>query len=162
MRLKAAGAAARQGRTLRRRRQSVWFYLYIPLFSPHTSLVSGRQPERLRGTLSPQLRANAAIVFGSTGMKAIFVALIAALLAAPAFAQAPKKVPAYGETEKDKTPEEKRAEREAEKAYERSLGNIPTQKAVDPWGNVRGDAPKETKAPAAKKTKTGASGAQPQ
>ncbi|NOJ49532.1 hypothetical protein [Bradyrhizobium archetypum] len=67
------------------------------------------------------------------------VAMIA-LLAGPAVAQ---KGPArYGETDKDKTPSEKAAEREAERAYQRSLGNIPEQqKSSDPWGTMRGDSP---------------------
>ncbi len=90
-------------------------------------------------------------------MRVVAIAVIAAFLAGPALAQQ-KNIPKYGELDKDKTPEEKQAERDAEKAYQRSLGNIPAQKPVDPWGNVRGDAPKETKAPAAKKTKTGSSG----
>lgn len=90
-------------------------------------------------------------------MRVVAIAVIAAFLAGPALAQQ-KSIPKYGELDKDKTPEEKQAERDADKAYQRSLGNIPAQKPVDPWGNVRGDAPKETKAPAAKKTKTGSSG----
>jgi hypothetical protein len=91
-------------------------------------------------------------------MRVVAIAVIAAFLAGPALAQQ-KSIPKYGELDKDKTPEEKRQEKEAEDAYKRSLGNIPAQKAVDPWGNVRGDAPKQdAKAPAAKKTKTGSSG----
>jgi len=89
-------------------------------------------------------------------MRVVAAAVIVAFMAVPAFGQ-DKQVPRYGETPKDKTIEEKQAERDAEKAYRRSLGNIPdTQKPVDPWGNVRSDSsPKpETKAPA-KKTKTG-------
>jgi hypothetical protein len=59
------------------------------------------------------------------------------LLAGSALAQ---KGPArYGETDKDKTPTEKAAEKDAERAYQRSLGNIPEQKNVDPWGIARGD-----------------------
>jgi hypothetical protein len=89
-------------------------------------------------------------------MRIIAAAVIVAFLAGPAFAQQ-KSIPKYGEEEKEKTPEEKRAMKDAEEAYKRSLGNIPAQKPVDPWGNVRSDnSPKpETKAPA-KKTKTGA------
>jgi hypothetical protein len=91
-------------------------------------------------------------------MRVVAIAVIAAFLAGPALAQQKKVLP-YGEMEKDKTPEEKQADRDAEKAYQRSLGNIPAQKPVDPWGNVRGDTPKQdSKAPAAKKTKTGSSG----
>src|SRR5262249_60612709 len=99
---------------------------------------------------------------GSTRMRvvaaAVVVAFLASTLAGPAFGQ-DKPVPRYGEKDKEKTPEEKRQEKDAEEAYKRSLGNIPAQKAVDPWGNVRSDtSPKpETKAPAAKKTKTGTS-----
>ena len=62
---------------------------------------------------------------------------VTALLAGSALAQ---KGPArYGETDKDKTPTEKAAEKDAERAYQRSLGNIPEQKNVDPWGIARGD-----------------------
>jgi hypothetical protein len=88
-------------------------------------------------------------------MRVVAAAVIIAFLAGPAFAQ-DKAIPRYGEVDKDKTPVEKQAERDAEAAYKRSLGNISAQKAVDPWGNVRSDnAPKpEAKAPA-KKTKTG-------
>jgi hypothetical protein len=91
-------------------------------------------------------------------MRVIAAAVIVAFLAGTGLAIAQDKpIPKYGEKDKDKTPEEKRQEKDAEEAYKRSLGNIPAQKAVDPWGNVRSETtPKpETKAPA-KKTKTGA------
>ena len=89
-------------------------------------------------------------------MRVIAAAVIVAFLAGPAFAQQQKPIPKYGEPDKEKSAEEKNAEREADRAYRRSLGNIPEQKPVDPWGNVRSDSsPKpEAKAPA-KKTKTG-------
>ena len=88
-------------------------------------------------------------------MRVVAAAVIMAFLAGPAFAQ-DKPIPKYGELDKDKTPAEKQAEKDAEAAYKRSLGNISAQKPVDPWGNVRGDnaSKPETKAPA-KKTKTG-------
>src|SRR5262245_35030879 len=73
------------------------------------------------------------------------------LLAGPALAQ--QKGPArYGEEDKPKTGAEIAAERDAEKAYKRSLGNIPEQQKSDPWGTMRGDnsAPKADKAAAAK------------
>lgn len=91
-------------------------------------------------------------------MRVIAAAVIVAFLAGPAFGQAQQPIPRYGEKDKDKTPQELQAERDAEAAYKRSLGNIPAQKTVDPWGNVRGDSPpkQDTKAPS-KKTKTGAS-----
>ena len=60
-----------------------------------------------------------------------------ALLAGPAWAQ--KEPARYGEPDKDKTQTEIAAEKEAERAYQRSLGNIPEQKSTDPWGTVRSD-----------------------
>lgn len=80
-----------------------------------------------------------------------------ALLAGPALAQ---KGPAkYGEEDKPKTPAEIAAEKEAERAYQRSLGNIPQQKSSDPWGTMRGDSapPKAAaKTPAKPKSAEGA------
>jgi hypothetical protein len=83
------------------------------------------------------------------------------LLAGPAAAQ---KGPAkYGEEDKPKTPAEIAAERDAERAYRRSLGNIPEQqKSTDPWGTVRSDSapPKAAaKAPQAKPKAKSAEGA---
>ena len=64
---------------------------------------------------------------------------VMALLAGPASAQGgPAK---YGEPDKVKTPTEKAAERDAERAYQRSLSNVPEQKASDPWGIARESAP---------------------
>ena len=81
--------------------------------------------------------------------------VVAALLAAPASAQ---QVPRYGEETKEKSAQEKQADKAAEQAYKRSLGNIPDQGPTDPWGTVRSnnDAPKASAAKA-KKTKTGSS-----
>jgi len=80
-------------------------------------------------------------------MRVFLAVMMAALLAGPAYAQAEKPIPRYGDTAKEKSPQEKDAEKEAERAYQRSLGNIPNQGPTDPWGNVRSDgAPK----PAAK------------
>jgi hypothetical protein len=80
--------------------------------------------------------------------------LVATFLAAPAYAQ--QHVPRYGEETKDKTPQEKEADKAADRAYKRSLGNIPDQGPTDPWGTVRSnnDAPKASAAKT-KKTKTG-------
>ena len=90
-------------------------------------------------------------------MRVVAAAVIMAFLAGPAFAQ-DKAIPKYGEADKDKTQAEKQAEKDAEAAYKRSLGNIPDQGPTDPWGAVRGnsDAPKAstTKASAAKAKKT--------
>jgi len=67
------------------------------------------------------------------------IALLAVVMTLPASAQ--KHVPTYGETEKDQTTTEKAAEKEAQRAYERSLGNIPEQKGADPWGIARDNSP---------------------
>ena len=92
-------------------------------------------------------------------MRVFRAALVIAFLAAPAYAQQ-KSIPKYGEETKDKTPQEKEADKAAERAYQRSLGNIPDKGPTDPWGTVRtnNDAPKSTaKIPAAKQppAKTG-------
>ena len=86
-------------------------------------------------------------------MKMIGIVAVMALLAGPALAQT--QAPAiqkYGDPDTEKTQAEKTGEKEAEKAYRRSLGNIPEQKSADPWGTVRSDntaAPKAAaKAPA--------------
>jgi hypothetical protein len=62
-----------------------------------------------------------------------------ALLSANAYGQT-APVPRAGEAEKDKTQPQIAAERAAEEAYRKSLGNIPDRGSVDPWGNVRPDA----------------------
>jgi hypothetical protein len=81
-------------------------------------------------------------------MKILGAVVAIALLAGPAYAQ---NVPRYGETDKDKSPQQKEADKEAERAYQRSLGNIPEQKSTDPWGVVRSDnAPKPAAKTAAK------------
>jgi hypothetical protein len=86
-------------------------------------------------------------------MRVVTAAVIVAFLCGPAFAQAPPPIQQAGEADKEKTAVEKAAEKDAEKAYRRSLGNIPEQKANDPWGNVRGDKPADKSAdkPAAPK-----------
>ena len=85
---------------------------------------------------------------------------VIALFAGPAAAQ---KGPAqYGEEDKPKTPAEITAEKDAERAYRRSLGNIPEQQKADPWGTVRSDSapPKAAaKAPPAKPKAKSAEGA---
>lgn len=82
------------------------------------------------------------------------------LLTGAALAQ---KGPArYGEEDKPKTPAEIASEKDAERAYRRSLGNIPEQQKQDPWGTVRSDnaAPKAAaKAPSAKPKAKSAEGA---
>ncbi|MEH2555875.1 hypothetical protein V1286_003404 [Bradyrhizobium algeriense] len=63
---------------------------------------------------------------------------VIAALTGPVWAQNP--IPRYGETDKEKSATEKAAERDAERAYKRSLGNIPEQKSTDPWGTMRSDS----------------------
>jgi hypothetical protein len=75
-------------------------------------------------------------------MRFLLAVALIGLLVGPSYAQE-KPVPGYRASEKDKTPTEKAADVEAERAYKRSLGNIPDQGPTDPWGNVRSDgAPK--------------------
>ena len=85
---------------------------------------------------------------------------VIASLAGPAWAQA--SIPKYGDPDKVKTPADIAAEKDAEKAYRRSLGNIPEQQKTDPWGTMRSDtaAPKAAaKAPPAKPKAKSAEGA---
>jgi hypothetical protein len=70
-------------------------------------------------------------------MKALGAAAIFALLAGPVLAQQQAPVPRYGEKDKEKTYNEKQLERDAERAYQRSLGSVPEKGPVDPWGNAR-------------------------
>jgi hypothetical protein len=89
-------------------------------------------------------------------MRVLLAAALIALMAGSANAQG-RGVPAAAEPAKPKSPQEIQAEKDAEKAYKRSLSNIPDQGPADPWGNMRGgDAPKPvTKVAPSKKTKTG-------
>ena len=69
-------------------------------------------------------------------MKVLGAAAIVALLAGPVYAQQ-KPIPQYGDLGKAKTQNEIDEEKAAEKAYQRSLGNVPDKGPVDPWGNAR-------------------------
>ena len=57
-------------------------------------------------------------------MRVFAAAAVIALLAGPAYAQT-EHVPKYGEPDKEKTPQQIQSEKDAQRAYERSLGNIP-------------------------------------
>ena len=94
-------------------------------------------------------------------VRAFIAASVIVALAGPAWAQQ-KPMQRYGEKDKDKTWGEMDQEKEAERAYKRSLGNVPDKGPVDPWGNARSaEAPKpaakaDAKAVSAKpKAKTG-------
>jgi hypothetical protein len=94
-------------------------------------------------------------------MRIVLAAVVLALLVGPAFAQNVDHVPQYGEEDKEKTPEQKRSEKAAQDAYQRSLSNIPNKSPTDPWGAVRStDTPKPTATTAKpKKTKAGSADA---
>jgi hypothetical protein len=87
-------------------------------------------------------------------MRVLRLAAVFAVLAGPAYAQMPN-INLIPELE-SKTPEQKAADQERDKAYKDSLRKIPDAKtSSDPWGTVRAvDAPKAS-APARPKTKTG-------
>ena len=78
-------------------------------------------------------------------MRVFLAALMVAVMAGPAFAQQQPNVK-YGEPEPDKTQAQKESDRQAERAYQRSLGNIQDKGPSDPWGTVRSDGnpPKNT------------------
>jgi hypothetical protein len=62
------------------------------------------------------------------------VALLTVLLTGPVLAQQAKP-PAP--TDPPKSPSEIQAEKAADRAYKRSLGNIPDKPPADPWGGAR-------------------------
>jgi hypothetical protein len=88
-------------------------------------------------------------------MKLLSVVAVLALLTGPAAAQMMNLMPEV----KTKSPEEKEQDAITDKAYRESLRKIPdTKAAVDPWGNVRSEAPKapaKAAAPKQPRTKTG-------
>jgi hypothetical protein len=89
-------------------------------------------------------------------MRVFRVAAIIALLAGPAYAQQTEApMPRYGDIDKPaKTQQQIDNDREAAKAYEHSLGNIPDKGPSDPWGNTRSaDAPKPVAKPVTKAAK---------
>jgi hypothetical protein len=84
-------------------------------------------------------------------VRAFIAAVMIAALAGPAWAQQ-KPVQRYGEKDKEKTPNEIQQERDAERAYQRSLGSVPEKGPVDPWGNARSVETPKGDAKAAAKT----------
>ena len=78
-------------------------------------------------------------------MRQLLVAafVLISCLSAPALAQQADHVPQYREEEKEKTTQQKAADKAAAEAYQNSLGRIPDKGPSDPWGTVRSnDAPK--------------------
>lgn len=97
-------------------------------------------------------------------MKRFGYAMVGALALAATFtgaASAQNAVQRYGETDKEKTPAQLREEQDAQKAYNKSLQNIPEQKSADPWGAVRSDNTPKAAAPKAAAPKTAAKSAKP-
>jgi hypothetical protein len=85
-------------------------------------------------------------------MKVLCAAVVIGLLTGPAYAQMPNMnlIP----DTPSKSPEERAADAERDKAYRESLKKIPDAKASsDPWGTVRSDPPKASAAKS--RTKTG-------
>jgi hypothetical protein len=87
-------------------------------------------------------------------MRAVLALIMIAFLSAPALAQADNHVPRYGEEDKAKTNSEKAADKAAQEAYKRSLGNIPEKGATDPWGAARSTEPPKPAPTKAAKAKT--------
>jgi hypothetical protein len=86
----------------------------------------------------------------------VFLALvIIAALVSPVLAQEDNHVPRYGEEDKEKTDAQKAGEKADQRAYQKSLGNIPDQGPTDPWGAVRSNDASKTTSAKPKKTKTG-------
>ena len=86
-----------------------------------------------------------------TFIAAAAIAALAGPALGPALAQqAP--VQRYGEPDKEKSFNEKEQDKEAERAYRRSLGSVPEKGPVDPWGNARSVEPPKGDAKAAAKT----------
>jgi hypothetical protein len=77
-------------------------------------------------------------------MRIICAAAMILILALPAFAQSQNRGQTPGPPPAaPKSQQEIEADRAAEQAYKKSLGNIPDQPPADPWGTARGtDAPK--------------------
>lgn len=88
-------------------------------------------------------------------MRILLVAAMVTLLVGPAYAQAHMQQP--GKQAAPKSRQQIEADREAEKAYRKSLGNIPDQGPSDPWGNMRGESPPKavTSASPVERGKTG-------
>jgi hypothetical protein len=71
-------------------------------------------------------------------MRIIRLAAVGVVLAGPAYAQMPKPSMSLTPEAASKTPEQKEAEAERERAYKESLKKIPDAKgSTDPWGAVR-------------------------
>ena len=89
-------------------------------------------------------------------MRILGAAAVIALLTGPAYAQMQTPNINLIPELQSKTPEEKEAEAERDKAYRESLRKIPDAKtSADPWGSVRGGETAKAAAPAKPRAKTG-------
>ena len=89
-------------------------------------------------------------------MRVFRLTLVVALLAAPGYAVAQTPNINLIPELQSKTPEEKEAEAERDKAYKESLRKIPDAKtSADPWGSVRGGETTKAATPAKPRAKTG-------
>jgi len=87
-------------------------------------------------------------------MRVFRIAAVFAVLTGPAYAQG-ANINLIPELQ-SKTPEEKEAEAQRDKAYKDSLKKIPDAKtSSDPWGAVRSADTPKISAPAKPRTKTG-------
>jgi hypothetical protein len=93
-------------------------------------------------------------------MRVFVAAVMIALMAGSALAQ--EALPRYGDIDKEKSPSQKEEERNAERAYKKSLRNIPDKAGPsDPWGTVRSDnVPAAATSATQKKSKTGSAAKQ--
>jgi hypothetical protein len=81
-------------------------------------------------------------------MRIIAVAFLLSLIAGPVLAQ--DHVQQYREEDKEKTQSQKADDQRAQRAYQRSLSNVPDQKPADPWGIARTDSTAKPPKPDAK------------
>jgi hypothetical protein len=85
-------------------------------------------------------------------VRTFIAAAVIAALAGPSLAQQPAAIQRYGEKDKEKSQSELQAEKDAERAYKRSLDAVPEKAPVDPWGNARNVGEPKADAKAAAKT----------
>ncbi len=87
-------------------------------------------------------------------MRVFGAVVMMGLLAVPAYAQG--HIQQAGEQAAPKSQLQIQADRDAERAYKKSLGTIPDRAPSDPWGNMRSEnAPKAVAKTPPKRTKTG-------
>lgn len=86
------------------------------------------------------------------GMRVFCAAAMFVWLVAPACAQ--EHMQEAGQAAKEKSQTQIQSDRDAERAYKRSLNNIPDAGPSDPWGQVRSESPSKPVAKAVAKGPT--------